>query len=1172
MKNIFKLILCIIWLFSFEYAQASSEDRKKIDSLGLFKNEDLVVLNKHLYGEDILNHFEIRKRLLSLSYEELSKISQQIKAVDSMAQLNNLLEEILSKMEKESIYLLIEENYVNNTPELLDFPFYNNANQNFKITDLKPYAERLYFNNLKLEYKRNYLKAKTDKLWINPKFPKEDNKLKKQNNLSDKINYWQADRLLYKTEKVWGYDLRSDNLTNFVVMPIMSDRQMIKIYEENPIFPVSYKGMVILRNEYRLFCVDILTGREIWSYSPDKKGYEFYQTLRHPHHNTYGYEMLLEKNIVYTELAGKLVAIKIEDIHPLSLLWEKDLGEYSVCIKPVKYENSLIVGLINAREELWICGFNSNNGSLQWNTYVGTTSFLSPACVTSAIKDNKIILGTNHGILVCLEPSSGEIIWLREYTPKKLSLFDYFMKGESKAKWLDKGFIKFDTQFINIDNDGTLYYKPRESDYLYLLDFKTGEIIEEILIDSDRYYLLKAANDKIVLLEKTNGKEKVQLKVIHLKSGNQIYATTLDGGVLKGVVQLDKEEILFKVGEIIHFLRVCSDSAEYSKTEASLEGWLLSYNNEFLLTGENRTLYCWASPNREYTIDANNQALNELFKKRDRIRHNLTLSDIKSSGISANEMAHIIVNDLEKMRGSPWDSSFPELKKLYGNEIITYRDIEIKFSNFLYELGLTEPDKKNDKLPIIGNYFRDIEIKFSNFLYELGLTEPDKKNDKLPIKGNPKNKNYEVKGDRIRLLPIDVIDGPQSLNFFLVLNFDQLFCVNEEGKILWDRRIFYLEKNLIMDPLGARGPSAYLYKNILIINDGINIIAVNVNDGRLIWSMTNKEVTDKSKFFNHDNRIEFQLEFFNDKIIILHGQNIYSVNPITGYCERFNKLGFEGTNKILISNGCIYILSGSLKNIKVLNKDFVALRNFSLDFTEDKKKNYDLIIMDDNIVLLAPPYLYLFNKFNGGLKGKINMGNFNECYIENYNNNLFAIIPFKKLINFNLHNNSLSINWEMSFETEDLDTYLLKRIKGRHYFLVDKNIIFPIRREGNYYFVSVDSESGKKLWEICLKDMKGIFLDLSPYIKVNNLIYFIFTTGLENATEETVFNKDILQKAGVLNTVPGLFTLNVNNGKIVMDKIFPGRNRVGFQRGIVTHTQNYVVSVGNDNLLRVERK
>lgn len=69
-------------------------------------NKSLAELNDHLCGDNILNHFKVREKLLSLSYEELSKINEQLKIDGSLLKLNNLTTSVLFKMEDENLLLL----------------------------------------------------------------------------------------------------------------------------------------------------------------------------------------------------------------------------------------------------------------------------------------------------------------------------------------------------------------------------------------------------------------------------------------------------------------------------------------------------------------------------------------------------------------------------------------------------------------------------------------------------------------------------------------------------------------------------------------------------------------------------------------------------------------------------------------------------------------------------------------------------------------------------------------------------------------------------------------------------------------------------------------------------------------------------------------------------------
>lgn len=1180
------LILCIISSFFCKSSEAALENRKDIITLDFADDENFIILNNYLSTDDILNQFKVREKLLSLSYAELNKIQKRIEKMHSMKGLKGLLKTILSRLENKGIYCLQEDIFVNNTPQLLDSPFYGNSGQDRKVTDLKPHAERLYFDNLKLEYRKNKLFKKPDGLWINLEQIKNVAKRQQKQEITE-INLWSLDKLTDQTVKMWDYRLRNSNLTDYLI----SLRQWIKRYEENSLYPVIYQETVLMRNEYRLFCVDLLSGKELWSFkNPDRTGHEFYQTFRHLHLNSDGYEFLLEKDMIFTELAGKLMAVKLKNILAPQLLWEHNLGEYTVCTRPIHNKNILIVGLINARGEFWISGFNCESGTLEWSTYIGTCSFLSPPCEISGIKDNRVFLGTNNGVLICLNSKDGRIIWLKKYSPKKYSLFDFW----KDYHFLDEDLIKYDTQFIEIEDSRLLYYKPRESDYVYVLDQKDGKAIEEILVDPDRYYILRAWNGKGVFFEKTNGNaENAEVKIVELKSGKEIYNMIIKSGALKGVIYLNKNEILFKVDNVVHFLRMDKDKVSYANLGVPSAGWLLNSKDRFLLVGKGETLFCLDGFDKKYTYLRNDLHRQEYLEQRERIKNSFIkdiqldteskqvlelrkqiMHDITVSDLPLDEIFPIIVNNLKRLKQPSRSNFFTKLRDLYSDEVVTYKDIEMKFVNFLYENNL-------------------VDFKYSN-------------DAERTIKNNASIgewQNYQVRGDRIFLLPIEVIKNSKLPDFFLLLNNDQLLCVDETGNVLWDRKVFYrsypyVNRDIEYSTDMAKGRmytdniEAYLYDNILIVNDHVNIIAVNVTDGSHIWSMTNKgAIFDKEKQVPLDNldtlykkyglrrsflkNIMLYAEFVDDRIIITHGNKIYSVKPTTGYCERYRELDIEGPIGVTASKGYIYILSYFLDNLKILNKKFELLGDFCLDFINDKDAYPELVFIKNYVVLYINSYLYIIDKEDGRLRNSVNIGDLGMHYIEAYKDNLLAIAPFQKLSSYRLEKDSLKVNWEFSLGSVDQEVlWKYPEKKTKHYFIVGDHILLPFRKGGDYFITSVDLKTGEKIWEKNINGVKGFLYDLSDYSKHHGEINFIITTGGEEIFQDEV--KDQAWDYAATESISvhsKLFKLDLASGNITSKEKVPAicANRMILKSNLAG-TENYFIYVINGKLLKAERK
>lgn len=1161
---------------------AAFEDRQAILALDLSKSNNLLILNNYLSGDDILNHFTVRQKFISLSYSELNEISKSIGKMNSMGKLYNLILAILSKMEDENMYFLQEDIYINNTPLLTGSPFYLSVGQDLSIKDLKPYAEHLYFNNLKLKYTKNELIETDNRLWTSSISLRESSIRKGiQNQTKEIANHRPYDKLIKQTRKMWSYEFKDDHLDDF----FFDLRQWVKRYEEDLVFPVVYKDTVLVRNEYRLFCLELLSGKEIWSFGDlDKSGNEYYQTFRHPHQNSYGYEFLLSKDTLFTELAGKLVAVSLENIVRPNLLWMRDLGEYTVCTKPILNDNVLVIGLVNARGELWICGFDCQHGALEWSIYIGTSSFLSPVSVISAVENGKIYIGTNHGALLCLSPKDGKIIWLRKYTPKNFSLFDYSNKGLYKDKLLNKGSIPYDTQFIELAGNQLLYYKPRESDYLYILDSKDGKEKEKILIDQDRFYILGVNNGSAIFLEKKSDTVKnAEIKLVELASGKQIYSCTIAGGALKGVIYSGTGKILFKVDDSAHFIWINDNNVDYVKMDTPAKGWLLNFNEGFVFISEDGALTCFDVFDQEYSH--NNPSRIEYSKLRQKINDDFVeaaqlnaesikaqqlrkkiLAKIIISAMPLGDFFHTIVNNLEKLREPAWKDFFVELQKLYGAETVGYQNIEIKFTNFVHGAGL---------------------IDYCNMA----------KSDEQFIKdkeGINYNKDFLVKGNNLFIVPIDVVKGERLLSFFLLLNNDQLLCVSESGKVLWGRNIYYgpfwgynIEQNKYLS-MYARNVNAYLYNNILIINDHVNVIAVNVHDGSYMWSTTNKGEAFKEEkhlpplnqdlFFNRYGvkksflkNIMLYTKFLDDKLVIMHGNKIYLIDPSTGFCERYREVNIEGAIQVDVIDGHIYVLPYTLDSIKVLNRELEISGEFLLDFLDsDKEKWPELLFVNDHILLHINPDLYIINKENGKLENKFNLGNLGWYFAEVYKDSLLTITPFQKVISYHVENGSLREKWK--FELGSVDQRVTWRNTGansKYYFVVDEQILL-LSRSGVLIFIdSVDLQTGKKLWETPIQGIKGFFYNLSNCINFDRKIKFIVSMGCNEYNND---NADICFNAEGINIESKLLELNITNGELAVAETLPSFSVWAFGKISLIETVNNFIFSAYGRLLKVKNK
>ncbi|MEI6631312.1 MAG: hypothetical protein WCL25_01700 [bacterium] len=848
----------------------------------------------------------------------------------------------------------------------------------------------------------------------------------------------------------------------------------------------------------------------------------------------------------------------------------------------------LIVGLINAKGELWISAFNRKDGALAWSTYIGVCSFLSPPCELSLTEEDNAYIATNHGVLVKLKTSNGELSWIRAYEPKKYSIFAFWENRRVARKSL----IAYDNQFIEQGRDGLLYYKPRESDTIYLLEPESGKLSEEITVDAARYYTLRARDGEAIFLDKTaDDKGNARVRVLDLFSGAEKKSITVKAGELQGVRYINSSQIAFKIADVVHLLTAQGDGVIHSEISVPVKGWLLAYDGEFLLVGDSRKIYrldidrtggvlYTVQPSRHYGYLEKRKEIKKLLEKAAgagtdsaQALESLTVLMIEAGEprLSLDEVYSFTRDNLERLRHPACKGLLSLLGERYGREIINYNDIDISFNNFLIGMGLLDRSAKQDYAPSVG-----------------------KNPARLP-------QGFSARGDRFFLLPVETLKGGAPKDFFLLLNRDQLLCIDEEGGVRWERKVFYrvyptlnykvsYRTDISSGRMYADDIKAYLYGDTLIINDRVNVIGINQRDGSYMWSFTNKDETfENEKHYPLDDpdnlykqyglrrsflkNIMFYTEFIGERLIIVHGQRVYSVDPFSGFCERTNRLAMEGALKVSVSGRQLFILSCALDRLEVLDERLESKQNITLDFVSGKDIYPQLVFAKDGaLALYVDPTLYLIDVKKGALKQRLEIGPLDRCYLEStLYNDLLVIAPFRKIIGYRLENGLLKPGWEFALapETEGPIWQFSER-KARRYWIVGKNIVVPLRKAGDYFFAAVDLETGKKFWETPVKGARGLFYDLSEYVPCRNTVSFVFTTGCDEFfREEFNFCRD----AESVPIAPRLITIDMESGAIVRESTLPSLSAYGLTlRSNMTETDNLLVYCINAKSLITEKK
>ncbi|HNW38973.1 MAG TPA: PQQ-binding-like beta-propeller repeat protein [Candidatus Omnitrophota bacterium] len=1146
-------------------AEESCAWENKIAALDPLKQNDQIALNRSLVAGSILDYCKVKEKLLLLTYEELQGLIASTNKNPSLKTLHNLLK--FSLPTPKDIYFLVEDIFINNKPLLEDSPFYSKTLSGASITGMKRHAEQIYVNNLKLTYQKNVFVKEEDGLWVGDlaleSKPAFNSRLKQD---QQEMFYWERGQKNPLVSLNWSWQLQDDYRHDF----FHSVRQYMKHYEGPLEQPVIYKNTVIAQNAYRFFCRDLSSGKELWSLGPDNGGEEFYHIFRHPHQNSHGYGFILSGDILFSQLGGKLAAVDVADICRPYLKWTRELGEYTLCTKPALAGNNLVCGLVNARGEVWFCGFDIQKGMLLWSRYIGTSSFLAPVCTLAAVTGDQIVIATNHGFLVCLAPDNGQIIWLKKYAPHRYNEGDYWWEGYYKDVFLDTGSIPFDTQFLQQADNGLIYYKPRESDYFYTIKPNNGETVQKIYVDPAFLYILGVYGDKAVFLQKGDfPSQNRRLIVADLRTGKQLFATALPDGKLKGILYPKASQILFKVDKNLFILDLADPVISLNRISLRQSDWLLAVAPQSVLVGENRNMKCLNLGSRAGLKDFPlGDPVSVYFDSQERVKKefselnkaelqpNLLLEEIKKAGFSVNDIFLIIQKNLNFLRDPAWRGFVEEVNNIYGKGVITYRDVQMTLNNFIAGSGL-QPKA----------------------VYQKPVGSKPKINLKAMQKG------YRANTGNTLLLGVKVIRGADPADFFIILNSGQIVCVGENGDIRWERKIFFgsiWQSDMEEDKdwhLYSDDIEIYLYDDTLIVNDRVNVIAMDVNTGAYLWSMTNKQdvLNNESQLptftsiWSYESRFYFaqqimmRVEFLDDTLIVSHGGMLYALDPKTGYCKTSCPAPVSCVMDMKTAEGKLYVASHAPNaQIKVFDKNLKASGDFSSSSVGESRTAWPQLVFLPNYVLLhIRPSLHIFDRISGRFLHTFNIEDVGRHYIEPYQDGFILIAPFLKTCGYSIKDGIPQQRWEYALQPQDQRVvWDLTCLRSFYYFMAGDRVLNFVRKQDDYWLVALDLASGRKVWETKLEGMQGRFFNLSSSIQLQGRLRFITTCVYMNGEKYTE-DLDIIPKlipgtglyAADLDSV--FFSLDPVSGRLWQAQRLPSCRLIGFLREDVFQTQNF---------------
>ena len=210
-----------------------------------------------------------------------------------------------------------------------------------------------------------------------------------------------------------------------------------------------------------------------------------------------------KNNLIVADSLGNIHSYSIEN---LNLKWKKKFG---VPFKSNLKIHSNKLYLINSNSKIY--SINTNNGKLNWSFETASSDLKDNKSYQIAIYNNDLVFTNDNGEIYCIDLIKNNIKWSLIFQTSNFENIPLIFKSSP----------------ISIDTNGFVYVSTNRG-YTYAIDIKTGLTKwSKPIYSTNRFiitkkYLVNSWNDRIFMINKSNGKIVLNKNFNKLKKNNKI--------------------------------------------------------------------------------------------------------------------------------------------------------------------------------------------------------------------------------------------------------------------------------------------------------------------------------------------------------------------------------------------------------------------------------------------------------------------------------------------------------------------------------------------------------------------------------------------------------------------------------------------------------------------------